>query len=232
VKALYSISAVLRFAGRLPKETRVSHGHVFGRMGAESVDVTRWRMPPHKLLANLPAQDTETGIKTKKPVSGLADAKLMEAFVKRYGVVSGEIREDGTFDEDAVHFTDAQDTLRKAWMGDASAIQEIKQQVKDALEVNPSVRAKGLELTTDNLWNFICVLFLLDEAAGKVGACGNPECASPYFLRKRKDQKYCGCEQCSAYAQQRYALGWWDRKGYELRAKRSKAKPANRRNRT
>lgn len=232
MKAVYSIRAVLRFAGRLPKETRVSNGHVFGRMGTESVDVTRWQMPPHKLLVNLPAQDIETGLKTKKPVSGLADAKLMEAFVRKYGVVSGHIREDGTFDEDAAHFTDAQDMLRKAWRGDTDAIKEIEQQVRVALEVSPSVRAKGLEITTENLWTFICVLFLLDEAAGKVGVCGNPECVSPYFLRKRKDQKYCEREQCSAYAQRQYALGWWDRKGYELRAEKSKAKQAKRRNRT
>ena len=48
--------------------------------------------------------------------------------MKKYGVVWGHIREDGRFDEEAAHFADAQDTLRKAWMGDASAIREIEQQ--------------------------------------------------------------------------------------------------------
>jgi len=163
----------------------------------------------------------------------LVQLGAMEAFVKKYGVFSARLDEKaGHFDEDAANFTDAQDALRKAWAGDSGAIQEIESQVKYALEAQPSVRAGGVELTTDNLWGLICVLFLLDRIAGKTAVCANPECPAPYFLRKRKDQKFCERGPCSAYAQRRYALGWWERKGYELRAKRSKAKSAKGRKRT
>jgi hypothetical protein len=163
----------------------------------------------------------------------LVQLVAMEAFLKKYGVFSGLVEENaGSFDEDAANFTDAQDALRKAWAGDSGAINEIEWQVKYALEAQPSVRAGCVELTTDNLWSLICVLFLLDRAAGKTAVCANPDCPAPYFLRRRKDQKFCERGPCSAYAQRLYALGWWKRKGYDLRAKRSNRKSAKRRKRT
>jgi hypothetical protein len=221
MKARYPIPAVLRFAGPLPRETQLSGRHVLGTLGTEPADVTRWTMPPHKLLANLPTLETSTGKLSTKPVSGLAYAKAMEAFVKKYGVLGERDFGSGRFTLDLAEVAEFQDLLRKAWTEDSDAIGEIETQVKDALEAHPSVKANCIELTTDNLWSLICVLFLLDHAAGKTCVCANPECPAPYFLRKRKDQKYCERAPCSIYAQRRYALGWWERKGYELRAKKS-----------
>ena len=164
----------------------------------------------------------------------LVELGAMQAFVRKYGVLrrSAEDEETTAFVVDAADFTDAQDVLRKAWAGDSGSIAEIEVQVKYALEAQPSVKAGGIELTTENLWSFICILFLLDRKAGKTGVCANPECPAPYFVRRRKDQKYCERGSCSAYAQRQYALGWWERKGYEIRAKKSKARQAKRRTRT
>lgn len=209
MKSFYPIRSVLRFAGRLPRETQVNAGHVVGTLGSELADVSRWMEPPHKRLANLQTYDA-SGVPTTKPVSGLADAKAMEAFVRKYGVLWGRVDEtSGRFDEDAARFAVAQDLLRRAWMGDGDAIREIEGQVEDALEARPSVRPRGIELTTENLWSLICTLFLLDRASGKTGVCANPDCPAPYFLRKRKDQKFCERGGCTDYAQRQYALKWW-----------------------
>jgi hypothetical protein len=239
MKILYPIPAVLRFSGRAPNWTQIRGRHVVGTLGPLLTGVGRWNEPPHQVFANLPRFDLvvtgATGIldnpqgrDLRRDAAGnmlpeLVELKAMEAFVKKHGVLCGQVDETtGRFDEDAATFTDAQDTLRKAWSGDSEAINEIGGQTQDALVARPSIKARSVELTIDNLWSLICVLFLMDHAAGKTGVCGNPECPAPYFLRKRKDQKYCERGKCSAYAQRKYALGWWERKGYDLRAKRSR----------
>ena len=223
----YKLNAKFRFAGRLPISTELSAGKVSGTLGTKLVDMRSWLEAPHRRLANLPTVNTITGKETTSTVSGITNERVIEKFIKKYGVLYGRIfGEDNWFLEDGVHFADAQDTLRKAWTGDGEAIADIEGQVRDALEVQPSIKRGGIELTTENLWSLICVLFLLDHKSGKTGVCGNPDCPAPYFLRKRKDQKYCERGSCSAYAQRQYALGWWERKGYEIRSEKSKAKSA------
>jgi hypothetical protein len=227
----YKLNATFRFAGRLPSNTELSTGKVSGTLGTEPVDMSSWVEPPHRRLANLPTVNTITGKRTTRPVSGITEERVIEEFIKKYGVLWARIWEDNRFIEDGVRFADAQDTLGKAWTGDGEAIADIEGQVRNALEVQPSIKRGGIELTTENLWSLICVLFLLDYKSGKTGVCGNPDCPAPYFLRKRKDQKYCERGSCSAYAQRQYALGWWKRKGYEIRSEKSKAKSAKGRKR-
>jgi hypothetical protein len=250
VKTLYPVRAVFRFVGRLPKSTQISGRHITGTLGPQIANVHHWQELPHRVFANLPRFDlvkscnqallNEPGRMLRRDAAGrllpeLVDLKAMEQFVKKYGSfrVSDDIDETKDhFGVDAADFTDAQDNLRKAWAGDIGAIDEIEAQVKYALEARLSVKAGGVELTTDNLRSLICVLFLLDSAAGKTAVCANPECPAPYFLRKRKDQKFCERGQCTVYAQRRYALGWWNRKGSEIRAKRLNVQAAKRKRAT
>jgi len=49
--------------------------------------------------------------------------------------------------------------------------------------------------------------------------CGNPDCVVPFFLAKRKTQKFCEQGECTRYAQNKYALRWWQ----EHRSKRARA---------
>lgn len=65
-----------------------------------------------------------------------------------------------------------------------------------------------VNLTAKDLWTFIRYLFIRDFVAKKTGFCRNPDCSSPYYLKKRRDQKYCSSD-CSEYAQGQYALKWW-----------------------
>ena len=82
----------------------------------------------------------------------------------------------------------------------------------------------GIQLIPDSLWSTICMLFLRDHAAHKTGFCANPECANPYFLRKRRTQKYCEAGPCVAYAQRRYSLSYWNREGRERRKNKQRKK--------
>jgi hypothetical protein len=59
----------------------------------------------------------------------------------------------------------------------------------------------------------------LDQAR-RFAVCQNPECPAPYFLARRKNQKYCERGPCTQYAQRVYSLGWWHRTGKSLRQER------------
>jgi hypothetical protein len=123
-----------------------------------------------------------------------------------------------------------QTLLREAWKGDALAVEQIQfgishhplQEVFGPPRLTVAPSAKGMILYAKDLWSFVRVTFLVDSERRLTKFCGNPECPMPYFIASRKDQKYCERGACTTYAQRKYALGWWERKGYELRAKKSK----------
>jgi hypothetical protein len=49
------------------------------------------------------------------------------------------------------------------------------------------------------------------ERVTRLAHCHNPSCPVPYFISKRKNQKYCERGDCTAFAQRQYALDWWQR---------------------
>jgi hypothetical protein len=53
--------------------------------------------------------------------------------------------------------------------------------------------------------------FSVVSRARRLARCHNPECPTPYFLGRRRDQKFCERGDCTAYAQRQYALNWWKR---------------------
>ena len=62
------------------------------------------------------------------------------------------------------------------------------------------------------------IALALLEHASHLAHCRNPECVAPYFLARRKNQKYCELGACTEYAQRQYALTWWNKKGKKRRA--------------
>ena len=192
----YEINTRFRYYGRLPEATKVDGGHISGKLGSQKADVTRWKDPPHERIANLGVYVSEPSrgpTLAKTPSSaGFADPKAVEAFVKKHGILMGRFDElTQVFYEDTVAFANAQELLQRAWRRDDDAIKEIEKQIELSLEARPSVQAGGVELTTENLWSFTCVLFLRDYALGKAKVCASPDCSHPYFLETRKGQKYC-----------------------------------------
>lgn len=47
------------------------------------------------------------------------------------------------------------------------------------------------------------------ENSQRFAVCENPECVAPFFLAKRRTQKFCERGECTRYAQNQYALRWW-----------------------
>ena len=52
--------------------------------------------------------------------------------------------------------------------------------------------------------------------------CANPDCVTPYFIAKRKDQVVCDAEICKAERQREHALKWWRDHGAQKRQGESK----------
>jgi hypothetical protein len=67
------------------------------------------------------------------------------------------------------------------------------------------------------------------DSTGRARYCPGPECLTPYFLAKRRTQRYCS-DACSKPAQQRFKREWWGqhgkawRKAREALAKKSQRK--------
>ncbi len=194
-----ALTARIRFFGRVPSKTKLLGAHVTGKVGSKRANPSQWREPPHEGLANVPTYDTGKipQALTTRPVRGITDPKAMDAFVKRYGTLSARInKRTRSFDENAVDFASFQEILRGAWTGDKAALGKILGQAKDALEPKVSVRAEEIVIDTENLWSFICLLFLRDYRADKTKLCARPDCKHPYFVEKHKRQKYCS-QQCA-----------------------------------
>src|SRR2546426_10545089 len=195
----------------------VHHYTVTGTLGTERADVARWKEPPHEAFANLRA--AEPGLRLR-----LVDINVAQNFIKTHGVICGKVvvepESEPRFYESSAALSRAQGLLRRAWAGDSGALKEIEKQAADALVVRPSPEAGGVELVAKKLWSFICILFLRDHGAGRIGICANPDCASPYFLKKRRTQKLCEAGPCVAYAQRQYALRWWNAEGKKRRGKK------------
>jgi hypothetical protein len=61
----------------------------------------------------------------------------------------------------------------------------------------------------------------ITEAGAKTAVCANPECPAPYFLKRRRTQRFCDRPACLAYGQRQHKLDWW---------RKQKAKPLQRKN--
>lgn len=132
------------------------------------------------------------------------------------------------------------DSLRQVWLG--SARTSGKQKLVDALMAASFARphagphSAGIRalLPVGHLvvspLNFRAQLAIaILEHWQRFAVCNNPECPARYFLRKRKDQKYCERGECTRHGLRRSAKKWWNAHGPEWRAKHQRAKKKSRR---
>jgi hypothetical protein len=89
----------------------------------------------------------------------------------------------------------------------------------------------AFNLTLPSLTPFERVLEHLGRCADRLRICGNEECPAPYFIARRRSQKYCS-DDCSAPSQRELKRRWWDEHGSALRAARGKSRSKKVRNRT
>ena len=174
---------------------------------------------PHEALANLRSE--ENAVKAFKAhwgellASGKAKSLNLRARLGQPGLLVDYVGPE----------TELQQRLRDAWRDDESALRYINYSIAGHMKTVWEFRKGHIEVAVDDLWSTICILFLRDHAAHKTAICANPDCKSPYFIRKRKTQKYCESGPCTEYAQRRYALKWWNRTGKKIRAGEARRKP-------
>lgn len=223
----YAIRGVVRYYGWLPKTLERARGGFIGRMDlTRNVDVSRWTIPPHVRLANLPTYDAKGTAKMTPDNDLKLDASSAEAFLKRYGVlyrqdyqqeptfkkptnkmtdasqpgpkrVAPEVEHPGNlFKESIGQFAGAQFLLRKAWTGDTETITEhfndgtLSESFRVA-SFDIQNRSGEVLLETEDLWEYMRYLFLVDYAEKRTGVCERQDCPTPYFIQQRKGQRYC-----------------------------------------
>ncbi len=245
----YKIHGRIRYHGPLPRTTEVRDGCIIATIEQDLIEPQavqyNWKVLPHVRLANLPAYDA-TGKMVMLPQPGLrVGEKDAAAFVQNYGILRGRVSAEEMrkaagyssaeevpevpefidrqisliFREEVSEFTDAQSALRQAWLGCDINIGVIGAEASQGFEILP-FHHEGVVLGTHNLWNFICFMFMYDYRAGNIGVCACPDCVTPYFLKRRRTQKFCESGPCVAWAASQYTLKWWREKG----RKRSKGK--------
>jgi len=76
--------------------------------------------------------------------------------------------------------------------------------------------------------NIALTMLHAERIVDRMRYCPNPHCAAPYFIAKRRSQKYCS-DACSLPAQREYKKAWWDEHGDKWRkARKASAKKSRR----
>lgn len=107
----------------------------------------------------------------------------------------------------ARRFLRLRDRLCGAWRSGNRAYDNILDDYSPLVDVSK----EGLRYFVDDIWTAIPILFFRDYGAGKTATCANPDCPNPYFIRRRKTQKYCEAGPCVAQAQREQKREWWKR---------------------
>jgi hypothetical protein len=153
------------------------------------------------------------------------EPEAIAAFAKKYGpiVVPGLGDEHGPHEAHDLKVARAyRNGLRAAWAGDKEAVAGIQRAVKHLL-ATISVTGTRIEIEPRESWVAAYLLFLQDQSEGKPGICANPECAAPYFIRKRNTQKFCEAGPCVAYGARLRANKWWHEHGDDWRESNQKS---------
>jgi hypothetical protein len=224
----YKIRATVAYRGAIPRSTRIVEDGVTALYGDSDEGhrlAPKWKVPPHVQFVNVPTYNA-AGAMVMTPELGLKpDIKAVAAFIRRYGVFLDEAffaKGAGGVEgqEDFDHFSRRQHLHRRAWTGDATAIEALRDISSMGLRIR--FAPEGVALESRDLTGFIALLFSCDHRSGATGVCANPNCQAPYFLKQRNTQKFCERSSCTEYAQRQYALTWWRREGSRRRAKRAK----------
>ncbi len=172
----------------------------------------------------------QTGPATAREYLHVAFANMLDApeaiaaFVKKYGpiVSEGTGDEHGPWEAHDLKISRAmRDGLRTAWAGEKEAVARVQRAVKHLL-ATITVNGTRIEIHPRESWVAAYLLFLQDYSEGKPGICANPECAAPYFIRKRNTQKYCDAGPCLAYGARQRANKWWGEHGGDWRESKTK----------
>ena len=112
------------------------------------------------------------------------------------------------------------DVLRRIWRADEYANDYVKLLLYSS-EISPhrvEFNWKRGEIVYQPLDNFERAVYALFRNSGLAKVCENPDCPAPYFIAKRRSQRYCG-EDCASVYQRLWKRKWWKKGGVVWRRK-------------
>lgn len=110
-------------------------------------------------------------------------------------------------DAQAKRYLAARDSLRAVWTGRRKLTRSFWSLFANRMEAIK----ENLGFMVTDIWTAIPILFLNDQQKGRTAICANPTCSRPYFIRKRRTQKYCDAGPCVEQAQREQKREWWNR---------------------
>jgi hypothetical protein len=137
MKSYYETKAAIRYYGRIPGSVEQPHperspiDYVPVRFTLSNRRADGWKEAVHIAVANLRTLGIATGNSTFAPVPVRAETPALFRFLKTYGPLthSALLHEtagtEESYSEDPVAFGKMQFALRRAWSGDATALQLI-----------------------------------------------------------------------------------------------------------
>jgi hypothetical protein len=131
----------------------------------------------------------------------------------------------------------AQHGLAYAWRGPTTLVREVSVLRLIGLYMHYEPEPPGIDLfprgqkTEYRMWladqsvdGFVLVLLRALHIVEQMRYCTNPTCPTPYFIAKKRRQKYCS-EDCALPAQREFKRAWWDAHGDAWRkARKASAK--------
>jgi len=153
------------------------------------LDMSRKKEPVHEGLANM-----------------TLDVDSLYVFTKTWGLIAGDTDPlTGRFLTRPRDVQPFQHLLQKAWSGETYAISKMAKDESVPVQWRyvtvpvVAVSKRHIDIAVVDLWNLVRLLFMRDYAAGRTKVCANPDCPSPYFLQRRRGQKYCS-HKCAVLA--------------------------------
>jgi len=145
-----------------------------------------------------------------------SEPEATQAFTKRWGPIQTPAG-DG---EEALFLI--RDMLRSDWRGERGTKESRRHlgPIIHAFSASIGVTAERIEIELGQVWQTAFLLCIRDRLRGKTAICENPECPAPYFLRKRKTQKFCEAGPCKNYGARQRRKKWRDAHGNEWRSAR------------
>jgi hypothetical protein len=178
MRSYYDITLPLTPGWKAVRSTRARRGGITGDVGHDPFRASGWKTPPHAALANL----------------DLTNLKTLEMFTRTYGPLIadiGDIPEAGEeFEVEPTLVGYMKHRLIDAWRErDARRLWTM-----DGLDTYylPAVYQRGaLVLSPADCFTYARLLLTRDIESGRARICKNPDCNTPYFIAKRRDQVYC-----------------------------------------
>jgi hypothetical protein len=172
------ISFVLRPGWARVTSLEILDSTIIGETGRDLVDPKRWPNAPHVAFANL----------------NVTDMKTLAMFTRLYGPPTADITKipaaGDRFEVDYFMVGRMRERVRFAWRAKDAKELWLFENV-ERYDMPFTVSGKKLQLAPADVFTYIRLLLTRDISENRARICANPNCPSPYFIYKRRDQKFC-----------------------------------------